>query len=226
MTATTRTRRNAAARRPAGRGTTNRSPRLPILPLAAAAVVLLAVVAALVSAGGDADEAPATAPVTIDGAALPPYQAGVADPAVGMPAPALEGTDLRGSAMGLSPGEHPTVVLFAAHWCGYCQAEVEELAPWLTEGGQGQVSFLTISTAVDAARPNYPPAAWFAREGWPGAVMTDSSADDAARAFGVTGYPFFVFLDADGRVVGRMSGNVGHERLAEAIATLEEAPAP
>lgn len=205
----------AASKPPARRGL-----RLPLL--IALAIGALALIAIVLSGGETSDAGlEQTAPVTVEGAALPPYTGAGADPAVGQMAPGLQGTAFDGMPLELTPGEHPTVVLFAAHWCSYCQQEVAELSPWLAEAGAGDVKFLPISTGVDATAPNYPPSTWFAEESWPGEVMTDSAESAAGQAFGLSGYPFFVFLDAEGRVVGRHSGSLGVEQLQEITDSLQ-----
>ncbi len=207
--------------RRSGSGGAGRRRSLPLVPLALVAIAVLAVIAFALSGGdGDSDAVQETAPVAVEGNPLPPYEGQAADPAVGMPAPALEGSDFNGSGMTFDPGEHPSVILFAAHWCSFCQEEVKDLAPWLADGGAGEINFMTITTSVEESRPNYPPSAWFEREGWPGAVMVDSPNNDAANAFGVTSFPFFVFVDGDGNVVGRAAGNLGAERLEQAFGEL------
>jgi cytochrome c biogenesis protein CcmG, thiol:disulfide interchange protein DsbE len=212
----------------APRPTAHRAPPqgLPVLPLALAAVAVLAVVAVVLGSSGEGggSDAVETAPVTVVGEPLPAFAAGAKDAAVGMPAPAVTGQDLRGAAIGFDPGEHPTILVFAAHWCPHCQAEVDALSPWLAAGGAGDVLVQTISTSVDASAPNYPPSAWFEREGWPGAVMADSGSGAAAQAFGLSGYPFFVFVDDEGRVTGRHSGELGPEALREVITSLGGTP--
>lgn len=218
--------RTAPTPRRSGGSPSKRSPgkgRGPSLPLLAVLVIGALALLAVVLSGGEATDAGVeqTQPINVDGAALPPFAEGQADPAVGQLAPALQGSAFDGMPMELTPGEHPTVVLFATHWCSFCQAEVAELSPWLAEAGAGSVKFLPVSTAVDASAPNYPPSSWFADEAWPGAVMADSDDSAAAQAFGLTGYPFFVFLDADGRVVGRHSGALGVEQLQEITDALQ-----
>lgn len=163
-----------------------------------------------------------TAAVVVAGDALPRFVPGQPDPAVGTAAPALRGTDFDGLAVEVEPGARPTVVIFAAHWCPACQAEVTTLAPWLADGRTEElgVDVVAVSTGVDAARPNYPPSAWFDREGWSGPVLRDNGSSAAAGAYGLSAYPFFTFLDADGVVAGRHAGGLGSETFEAVVEEL------
>jgi disulfide bond formation protein DsbB/peroxiredoxin len=179
-------------------------------PVLAGLVVLLAVVA--VTTGRPAAIDPQTplvqeSSVTVTGAELVPYEpTRVPDPAVGQPAPAFAGTDFAGTATELVPaGEGPALVVFLAHWCGYCQEELPALVDWMESGGADGVRVIAVSAGASAQQANWPPSTWFAREGWPGAVVADGGAG-AAKAYGVTAFPFAVVLDEEGTVVERHSG--------------------
>jgi hypothetical protein len=79
------------------------------------------------------------------------------------------------------------------------------------------IDLVSIATAIDPTRPNYPPDAWLAREGWTVPVMVDST-NSVASAFGLSAYPYWVFLDGDGKVVMRTTGELAINDL-EAILT-------
>jgi len=76
-----------------------------------------------------------------------------------------------------------------------------------------------IATSSDPASPNFPPSEWLAREEFPALwpVMADSGEKTAATAMGVSGFPFFVLIDADGKVALRISGEVEMDALTEQI---------
>jgi hypothetical protein len=68
-----------------------------------------------------------------------------------------------------------------------------------------------------------------AREDWPFPVLVDTGDADAAEAYGLAGYPLLVFVDAEGEVVARVSGEVSEADLAtmfEALAAGEPVPIP
>jgi hypothetical protein len=70
-----------------------------------------------------------------------------------------------------------------------------------------------VSTAVSEERPNYPPDEWLAEKGWDWPVLADDAELTAANAYGVTGFPFFTIVDADGNVAARGSGEYPIEAL-------------
>jgi hypothetical protein len=70
------------------------------------------------------------------------------------------------------------------------------------------VALRTVSTAVRPDGPNYPPKAWLAAEKWPVPVLADSAAGLAAQVYGLESFPYFVAVDAGGKVVQRASGEL------------------
>ena len=185
-------------------------------------------VAAIVSVTSSSDtaSAPGTSSefsaVTVSGDALPPYNADVADPAIGLVAPVLTGKGFAGNIVTTTPGT-PTLLVFLAHWCPFCQEEVPLLVEWEESGDMPLgVDVIAIATATDSAKPNYPPSAWLARENfpvlWP--VLADDQERTAGQTFGLSAYPFFVLLDAEGKVVKRMSGVVPKDDLTALVETV------
>jgi thiol-disulfide isomerase/thioredoxin len=201
--------------------------RTPIFIVAAVvAAALVALVVALAVGGNDDDTAgntangdPATTgTVTVSGDALPPFADGANDPAVGMVLPTLEGHDQTGAPMTISADGRPTMIMFVAHWCPHCQREVPVVQQWVDDGGLPDgVDLVSVSTAIDPSRPNYPPDAWLADEGWTAPALVDAD-DSAAQAVGLSAYRFFVAVAGDGRVVFRTSGELTADQL-DAIAS-------
>jgi len=198
-----------------------------VVLVVAAGVVALAVVAGVwtwrVGSGGSSGLA-ATRPVTVVGAALPelPDRAAPdADPARGRPIPEIRGAAFGGAPVAVKGDGKPKVLVLVAHWCPHCQAEVPRLVTWLAGGGvPAGVQVQMISTAVEPSRPNYPPAEWLTRERWPTPVMADDDKATAARALGLSGFPFFVFVAADGTVAGRHAGALSIDALTARVAPL------
>jgi len=157
--------------------------------------------------------------VEVVGEALPDYSADANDRAVGMTAPVLTGQGFTGNKITTTAGA-PTLLVFLAHWCPHCQYEVPLLVQWERDGlVPAGVDVIAVSTSTDPAAPNFPPSEWLAREEWPPLwpVMTDSGEKTAATAFGVTGFPFFVLVDASGKVAMRVSGRIEMPALTELI---------
>lgn len=188
-------------------------------------VVVVAAIVAITSSS-DTTSAPGTtsefSAVTVTGDTLPPLDSDTTDAAIGMTAPVLTGKGFSGNIVTTTPGT-PTLIVLLAHWCPFCQKEVPLLVEWEKSGDMPPgVDVIGIATATDAAKPNYPPSAWLAREEfpvlWP--VMVDDQERTAGQAFGVSGYPFFVLLDANGKVVARTSGAVPIDDLATLLQTV------
>lgn len=189
------------------------------------ALVVAALVIAIVVSGGDddGDEAQATTvpaatepgsvapaeqqPVSVTGDALPELPREGADTAVGLAPPALSGYSFDGSPVAVTPGGTAKMVVFLAHWCPHCNAEIPRLLDWQAQGRVPEgLEIIGVATGTDSSAPNYPPSQWLADFAWPWPVLADSETFDAARGYGVNGYPFFVVVGPDGLVKARFSG--------------------
>ena len=127
-----------------------------------------------------------------------------------MTAPRLESVDFAGKPVtaGGATGS-PYALVFLAHWCPHCQAEVPRLVAWLADHQVPDgVDLVAVSTAIDPARPNFPPSEWLDREGWAQPTLIDDAAYTAYRALGQLTFPGFVFVTADGRVSLRTTGEL------------------
>jgi thiol-disulfide isomerase/thioredoxin len=190
-----------------------------VLPVVFVGVALALIAAIVFSSNESINSGNETGEPELTGEALPPYDSG-AEPAndggVGSVAPAATGEDFDGSAVSITPGDGtPRVVVFLAHWCPHCQAEVPRIQQWLDEGGGVDgVELMSVTTSVNSAQPNYPPSEWLEREGWTPENLLDSSDNEVYTAYGGGAFPFFVFMDGDGNVVRRASGELD-------VATLE-----
>lgn len=169
------------------------------------------------SGGGEATPAGTVVPagklttgsISITGEKLPDRPATGADPAVGRTIPTIGGETFDGTAMSIGPSGGPTIIMVVAHWCPHCQREVPFLQSWLnTNGAPEGVRLVAIATSNDSGRPNYPAGQWLVKEKWTVPTMLDDKASAAAQALGVTGFPYFVVVDAQGRVVERTSGEL------------------
>lgn len=176
-----------------------------------------------------------TGEIDIVGTSLPPVEGNpdpASDPAVGSIAPALLGTDFAGNPTAVDPTDgSPKAVAFLAHWCPHCQAEVPRVQEWLDSGGGVPgVDIIAVTTAVQPDQGNYPPSAWLAGEGWTSPVIRDNEDSDAFTAYGAGGLPFWVFIDAQGRVVRRSAGELDiallEQYLLEAGGGASAAPPP
>lgn len=202
---------------------------LIVLGVVVAVVVLAGIVALVMTSEGDKgteiDAVQEQAAVTVKGESLPDYPAdgGTAadpatDPAVGMTPPTLTGQSFDGSAGTIEPGTAPMVVVFAAHWCPHCQKEVPAIQEWIDDGNLPDgVQVNLVSTGVDAEGTNYPPSGWLSDVGWSEQILLDNPDSTAAGAWGLTGYPYMVFVDADGKVVQRASGELPIDQFGDFV---------
>lgn len=152
----------------------------------------------------------------ISGENLPPFQRTASDPAIGQSAPVAVGEDFAGQPVTIGEAGTPTAIVFLAHWCPHCQAEVPQVQAWLDAGGGVEgVAIKSVATSSNSARDNYPPSAWLEREGWSSEVLLDDSDNSVWQSYGAGGFPYWVFLNGDGTVAARNSGRLD-------IATLEQ----
>ena len=92
---------------------------------------------------------------------------------------------------------------------------------WLDGGGAPDgVELISVATAIDPGLPNYPPEEWLAREGWTVPVIVDKTGT-VATAYGLSAFPFWVFVHADGTVLGRVTGELTIADLQTIIASLQ-----
>lgn len=145
------------------------------------------------------------------------------DPAVGVIAPDVTGTDFDGTPVTITADGTPRVIMFVAHWCPHCQDEVPAVKSLIDQGAVPEgLEIVVVSTAVREGDPNFPPQAWLEREEWPGPIMRDSAEFDALFAFGAGGFPFTVYLDSEHRVVARSAGQLPEDILQQIwLATAE-----
>jgi peroxiredoxin len=202
------------------------------------AVVLLGIAAVFIARGNDDKEVDGqTNKVSVGGStttaadgttdtsetasgSLPPYDATVAeDPAVGQKIPTVTGKDFKGDEITISGDDGKAkVILFVAHWCPHCQREIPLLKSHLDDKAMpDDVELLTVSTSVKPGADNYPPEKWLESEGWSAPVLADDDASSVAQAYGLTSFPYFVVVDADGKVVARASGELSTDQFDAAV---------
>ncbi|MDQ3782544.1 MAG: redoxin domain-containing protein, partial [Actinomycetota bacterium] len=89
--------------------------------------VALALIAAIVFSSDRSINAETGVP-EVTGEALAPHPGNMLpadDPAVGIAAPAVVGEDFDGNTVSIDPTDgSPKAIMFLAHWCPHCQAEV------------------------------------------------------------------------------------------------------
>jgi thiol-disulfide isomerase/thioredoxin len=183
-----------------------------------------AAIVAISSSGSESNTSSANisefSDITVTGDALPGFDSASTDASIGMTAPIVSGKGFTGTEITTDGAGTPTLLVFLAHWCQFCQREVPLLVEWEKDGKTPTgVDVIAVATGTDPANPNFPPSEWLAREEFPALwpVIADSADKKAANAFGLSGYPFFVLVDAQGKVFTRLSGEIPMDELTAII---------
>ena len=195
---------------------------------AVVAVVVIGVVVIAVSRGGGSTAGGGASPsggtvvpngrldygtIKVTGAPLPAYSKDAPDAAIGDVIPQISGVQFDGKQLDIVPTDgKPKIIMVVAHWCPFCQNEVPRIQKWLNESGMpADVELVTVATANDPARGNFPAADWLRREKWSVPTIVDDKASQVNTALGVGGFPFFVVTNGKGQVVYRTSGEIGQD---------------
>lgn len=198
--------------------------------IASVVVILVIVLVVALAGGGDDGDSPFAEGATIrefqgveivpEGTSLPAATDGVDDPAVGMDAPGLVGASFDGTPVTVAPGDgKPYMLVFLAHWCQFCNAEVPRLVEWYEDGSVPEgLEVVGIATGSDAKAQNFPPSEWLmVKNDWPFTAMADSPQSVASKTFGLNAYPFIVLIDEEGKVALRTSGEKGKDAIDQMV---------
>lgn len=210
-------------------------PRVPVFWVALGAIAVIAIVAVVVSvAGNDSKakkaEAAEFGTVKVTGRALPSLPDSGTDPAVGDTIPTVAGEDFQGQPVTIEPDGKAQMIVFLAHWCPHCNREAPRLVAYLQANGGAPPAGTELTIVPTGSNPqaaNWPPSTWVKEMGL-GNVTTlvDDKAQKAAQAFGLTGYPFIVMVDQDGKVLQRRSGEQADGFFQAAFDALAAGKAP
>jgi thiol-disulfide isomerase/thioredoxin len=194
--------------------------KFPIVPVLIGLGVVALVVTVLLGMGGTGTAGEEFGAPVVTGSNLP-LAGATPDPALGLPIPEVVGADFDGTEVRISRDGRAKILIFLAHWCPHCQAEVPVVQEWYEQGNlPDNVDLIAVATSTNSARVNYPPSVWLEEEGFEPPVIADSSAYALGAAFGVDAFPFWVFVSPDGLVVGRTSGRLDGATISEIATTL------
>jgi cytochrome c biogenesis protein CcmG, thiol:disulfide interchange protein DsbE len=134
----------------------------------------------------------------------------------------MTGQALDGATVTFPEPGRPAMVLFLAHWCPHCQVEIQDTRDWVAAGNlPDDVDLVGVATYIDPVRPNHPPSEWFVDEGWHHPTIADAD-ETIARAYGLTQFPYWVIVDADGQVVDRRAGTQTEAQFEEMLAIAQD----
>jgi peroxiredoxin len=136
---------------------------------------------------------PAVAPRPVQPTAPPPPR-GVSS--IGKDAPVVELNNLDGEPIKLADfAGHPTAVLFWNPGCGFCQRMVDDIKVWESDKPEGAPNLLIVSTGdVEANR----------QQDLKSPMVIDSGFN-VGRAFGASGTPSAVLVDAEGKIASGLA---------------------
>jgi thiol-disulfide isomerase/thioredoxin len=204
--------RNKAGKSKARSGPAKQAPakpksKTPILAIAFVGIAAV-LVAAVVFTGGTSLGSEYGDP-TVTGDPLPFFQDTANDQAIGLPAPEVEGADFDGNTVTITNDGRAKAIGFFAHWCPHCQVEVPRVTEWLAAGGGVEgVDMYSVASSINSARENFPSSEWLEREEWPVPVIADDQEGIVHLSYGGGGFPYWVFVDAEGNVVARTAGQL------------------
>lgn len=176
--------------------------------------------------------------IKAQGANLPAKPETGTDPAIGMTIPTVAGQQFDGEQLTITPDGTPKIIMVMAHWCPHCQAEVPRIQGWLNADGMPQgVQLAAVATANVPAKGNFPAADWLRTEKWSVPTIVDDkpvldssgnivSPGTAAVAYGVSGYPYFLVTDGQGKVLYRTSGEITQAQWNALLTTARTGVAP
>lgn len=112
--------------------------------------------------------------------------------------PAWKGTDFSGAEIDFPAvlQGRPTVMVFWATWCPYCQAFMPYLGEIQSDYGEDQINILTIDVFEDG---ELDPAAYIESLGFPMIAVADGDA--IAEIYSVRGTPGLMIVDGQGNLV-------------------------
>ncbi len=144
----------------------------------------------------------------VEGALAPMPPSTVEDLSVtGQPLVTVVGEDFDGNEVRIENDGRAKAIVFLAHWCPHCQAEVPRVQQWLDSGGGVEgVEIISVATSMNSGRGNFPASDWLEREGWTAPIIRDDDASLVYASYGAGGFPFWVFVNSDGTIARRTSG--------------------
>ena len=178
-------------------------------------VFTVAIVVALIAWQGTSEQELNSDQTRIFGVHLSEFE-GRTESVGGLYSPTVDGYDFSGQSVSIENNGRPKVIIFLAHWCSHCQEEAKLLKKYFSiHGISSEVDGYAVATAIDSNKPNYPPDKWLERESWPYQIISDTSDDSIAKAFGVNSFPYWVLVDSEGKVLSRVKGSLTENEIAQ-----------
>lgn len=158
------------------------------------------------------DDSIAFGEVDVEGENLPFFDSSAADPAIGLSAPTVSGSDWNGDDHTIGPDGRAKIVVMLAHWCPHCQNEVPVIQDWVEAGGLPEgVDLYGVTVLTNRLRDGstWPPSEWLDGEGWTSPTIMDDEAGTVVSAYGLVSTPTYVVLGPNNENLGRLAGEIG-----------------
>ena len=159
--------------------------------------------------------------IIVNGDPITPYSEGP-DQSIGLPAPAFSGPGIDSKIISVKNDGRPKAIVFLAHWCPHCQREVPIVQEYINVLGLPEgVDLIAVATSIDKGRENYPPTDWLQSEGCSSPAIFDLNKE-IANAYGLTAFPYWVFVDKDFNILARRTGNIPQDLVGQLLNALAE----
>ena len=86
-----------------------------------------------------------------------------------------------------------------------------------SNGFPQNINLFSVATHVDKNRNNYPPNEWLEREKYTVPVIFDDEENSIAESFGLSAFPYWVFLNPDGTVYMRHAGSLSEDQFFQVM---------
>ena len=137
----------------------------------------------------------------------------------GSAAPAFSLKSLEHGEMAFPQSNRVTVIRFWADWCPYCPDEMKGIEPVYQELKDEGLQILAINVAQDKKTATD----FVTKLGISYPVLLDPDGS-VSRRYGVVGLPTTIFVDAQGRVLGKILGeadtNIFRQKVLQALGPL------
>jgi len=203
---------------------TNTTSKTGIIIGIAGGLVVLLLIAAVMFGNSEVGSEYGTPVIEGQGLTLMPPNQTVDTTANGLLIPDVTGQNFSGDTVEIKNDDgRAKGILFLAHWCSHCQAEVPRVVSWLDEtGGVEGVDLYAVATSMNSAQANYPPSDWLERENLDLPVIRDDKENSVLIAYGAGGFPYWVFTNADGTVALRTSGETSVDQIETILNSLQQ----
>lgn len=186
-------------------------------PLIGVAVVAFAVIVAIMSASERQEVVDRPlADVQLLSGPLDPLTQSSGDSIAGRDsAPLATVRTLDGEQITIGAPGQAQLLVFLAHWCPACDRELDTLRQLPGTTIPDDVQVIAILTAEDQLAPNWPAERWFTGRVPRMIAARDSADSELYSTYGLSQFPAWVAIDADGIVRQRVHGLLGLDDVAQ-----------